>query len=228
MADVIKGFKGFDKDMKCKGFQYEVGKEYKCDKAKACETGFHFCENPIDVFSYYAPNDSVFAEVEGSGKTDKHVDDSKIACTHIKIGSKIIISAIIEAAIKFTFSRAKWSNGNTVNKKSGAASATGERGAASATGWSGAASATGERGAASATGEIGAASATGEQSIACGLGYRCMARGALGCWLVLAERESYIKSFTIKSVKTAKVDGKKIKADTWYTMTDGKFVEVKE
>jgi len=87
----IKGVKGFDKNMQCQGFQYAEGKSYETAKAKCCETGFHFCENPLDVFSYYAPGESVFHAVEGSGESDRRGDDSKVACTKIKIGAKIDI-----------------------------------------------------------------------------------------------------------------------------------------
>ena len=106
----------------------------------------------------------------------------------------------------------------------GAASATGNYGAASATGEFGAASATGNQGAASATGNYGAASATGKDSIACGLGYKCKAKGAKGCWLVLAERDEDGKILT---VKTACVDGKKIKENVFYVLEKGKFKEFK-
>ena len=87
--EIIKGYKGFDKDLKCLGFQYEVGKEYSTDKAVACKTGFHYCENPMDVLGFYAPCDDTetpnrFCEVEGSGDFDKSKPD-KICCTHLKI-----------------------------------------------------------------------------------------------------------------------------------------------
>jgi hypothetical protein len=93
----IKGYKGFDKDMKCRGFQYEVGKEYKHDgEVKACESGFHFCENPLDVFGYYDPSVSRYAEVVGEGKTDKDNNDSKVSCSSLKIGAEISLNAYIK------------------------------------------------------------------------------------------------------------------------------------
>ncbi|SCW63798.1 hypothetical protein SAMN05660484_02197, partial [Eubacterium ruminantium] len=87
----MKTFKGFKKDMTCRDFQYEVGKEYKTEKAVACETGFHACEYPLDCFDYYSPNDSVYCEVEQDGEISRHSDDSKIASTKIKIGAKLSI-----------------------------------------------------------------------------------------------------------------------------------------
>ena len=109
----------------------------------------------------------------------------------------------------------------------GAASATGLQGAASATGEQGAASATGLQGAASATGWRGAASATGDESVAAALGIESKAKGALGCWIVLAEwakDENY--NWHRKDVQCFKVDGKTVKPDTWYTLKDGRPVEV--
>ena len=233
MADKkIIAYKGFDKDLKCRDFQYEIGKKYKHNgDVEPCESGFHACEYPLDVFQYYNPAGSRFAEVEASGEIVPHED--KICCEKIKIKTELTLGALIQAAVKFTFDRVKWTKENHVEKEKeaasatgnyGAASATGNRGAASATGYRGAASATGYRGAASATGTCGAASATGKESIACGLGFRCKAKGAKGCWLVIAERDDYGR---ILLVRTVKVDGKDIKADTWYTLQDGQFVEAK-
>ena len=82
----IRGFKGFDKDLKCRSFQYEIGKDYEQEgEVKCCERGFHFCENPFDVFRYYSPSDSRYCEVEGDGNADKANDDSKVSTSHIHI-----------------------------------------------------------------------------------------------------------------------------------------------
>lgn len=94
-------YKGFDKDLKCRGFQYEIGKEYECENAVACETGFHACERPLDVFSYYPPASSRYCEVEQSGKTDANSDDSKVASTKIKIGAEIGIPGLVKAQIEY-------------------------------------------------------------------------------------------------------------------------------
>lgn len=80
------GFKGFDKDLKCRDYQFEIGKTYEHKgKVKACEKGFHFCENPLDVFSYYPPANSRYAEIEGDGDFDKDNSDSKVACSKLTI-----------------------------------------------------------------------------------------------------------------------------------------------
>ena len=100
MAEVIKAFKGFNRDMTCRDFQYEEGKEYETDKAEACECGFHASEYPLDVFSYYPPGTSVYHEVEQSGEMDKSESD-KVASTRIKIGARIDIAGIVKAAISY-------------------------------------------------------------------------------------------------------------------------------
>ena len=151
MAEVIKAFKGFNRDMTCRGFQYEEGKEYETDKAEACECGFHASEYPLDVFSYYPPGTSVYHEVEQSGKLDKSGSD-KVASTKIKIGARIDIAGIVKAAISYIKERIT----NENNAEPGKAATAGYRGAATA-GYRGAATA-GDSGAATA-GSYGAATA---------------------------------------------------------------------
>ena len=178
-------YKGFDKNFKCRGFKYKVGKTYQHDgEIKACESGFHACEYPLAVFNYYAPSASRFALVEAGGKIVQSGD--KIACEKIKIEKELFLDEVIKAAVEYAFSRAKKSKKTT------------------------------------ATGNQGAASATGNYGIACGLGYQCKAKGAKGCWLVLAERN---EKDEILSIKAAKVDGKKIKEDTFYILEKGDFKE---
>lgn len=180
---------------------------------KACNKGFHFCLHPLDVFGYYSPANGVMNklhEVEGSGYMDVGTDDTKIACSKIHIGAELNIKSIVDAAVKFTFDKCKWSKDK------------------SATGYQGVASATGNRGAASATGDRGAASATGKGSIALAAGKYCKAKGVLGCWIVLTERGDWNgETYPIISVKAFKVDGKIIKEDTWYMLVNGESVEVK-
>ena len=159
MSETIKSYKGFNKDMTCRGFQFEEGKEYEEEKAEACECGFHTCEYPLDVFSYYNPAESVFHEVEQSGEISRKDDDSKIASTKIKIGASINIAGLVKAAIEYTTKKVKKESDS--DSDYGASSATGNYGASSATGNCGASSATGDYGASSATGDYGASSATG-------------------------------------------------------------------
>ena len=242
MGETIKGYKGFNKDMTCRGFQYEEGKEYETDKAEVCEKGFHACEYPLDCFSYYTPAESVYHEVEQSGEISRKKDeDTKLASTKIKIGAKLSIAGIVQAAIEYTSSRAKKESDSDSRK--GASSATGDYGASSATGDYGASSATGDYGASSATGNCGASSATGykgassaedKDSIAVAWGYHGKAKGVLGSYLVLADWEGNERNYwtqelwSLKGAKMVRVDGEKIKENTFYTMVNGEIVEVSE
>lgn len=214
MEQKTKGYKGFDKDLKCRGFQYKVGETYKTDNAEVCETGFHFCENPFDVFSYYPPSCGKgvnrFCEVEGGGKIDKYCDDSKIACSEIKIGAEIKLDGIINAGVKFILDKAKLVNNKDTN--------TGNRSAATNTG---------DCSAATNTGYCSAASVEGKDSIAIAAGRDCKAKGAFGCWIVLTERGEWNgESYPILNVKAFKVDNLLVKADTYYMLVNGELKEV--
>ena len=159
MGNAVKSYKGFNKDMTCRGFQYEEGKEYEEEIVEVCDHGFHACEYPLDCLNYYSPNESVYHEVEQSGEIQKHNDDTKVASTKIKIGAEISIAGLVKAAIEYTVKRVNKEAESDENH--GASSATGYKGASSATGYKGASSATGNKGASSATGYKGASSATG-------------------------------------------------------------------
>ena len=159
MGEVIKAYKGFNKDMTCRGFQYEEGKEYETENAEACSVGFHACEHPLDCFGYYSPNESVYHVVEQSGDISKANDDTKVASTKIKIGAALNIAGLVKASIEYV--NARVDKTKKANERCGASSATGDYGASSATGDYGASSATGNCGASSATGYKGASSATG-------------------------------------------------------------------
>ena len=215
-TEVVKSYKGFDSNMQCRGFQFKVGETFTHDgPVAACEQGFHACEYPLDVLRYYAPAESQYAEVEQTGTIVRHADDSKVASSVIRIKASITLPALIQAAVDFTFARS-----NPEGEK-----ATGDRGAASATGYGGAASATGDRGAASATGDRGAASATGDSGAASATGKFGRAMGGDGCALFLVERDDNWNIIAVGSAIVGKTKG--IKANVWYTLTDGKFVEVK-
>ena len=172
MSKVIKSYKGFNKDMTCRGFQYKEGKEYETSRAVVCNEGFHACEHPLDCLGYYPPNTSVYHEVEQTGEfsSDSGSRDSKIASTKIKIGAKLSIAGLVQAAIDFTKSKTVTMQDATGYK--GASSATGDYGASSATGYCGASSATGYCGASSATGDCGASSATGYCGASSATGYK--------------------------------------------------------
>ena len=178
MGESIKTYKGFNKDMTCRGFQYEEGKQYEEESVEVCDHGFHACEYPLDCLYYYSPNESVYHEVEQSGEIQKHNDDTKVASTKIKIGAEISIAGLVKAAIEYTVKRVNkdaesdekhgassatgYKGASSATGNCGASSATGYKGASSATGYKGASSATGDKGASSATGDYGASSATGD------------------------------------------------------------------
>ena len=108
---IVKGFKGFDKDLKCRGFQYEIGKEYEENiEPKCCSQGFHFCEYPLDVFRYYDPANSRFCEVEEYGKIDKEDEDTKVSTNKIKIGAEVNFEKITKASIDFVYEHIKENN----------------------------------------------------------------------------------------------------------------------
>ncbi len=218
----MKAFKGFNKDLTCRGFQYEEGKEFHTEKAECCEEGFHACEYPLDCFGYYSPAQSVFHEVELSGDMDRRSDDTKVCATDIKIGARISIAGLVKAAIEFTMSK--------VNKE---AKSDERHGFASATGYRGASSATGYRGASSVSDPTGVAVAWGHEA---------KAKGCLGAHLILSDwryigekwfdgdyKTPYdVESWELAGAKMVQVDGEKIKADTYYRCVDGEVVEANE
>ena len=232
----MKAYKGFNRDMTCKGFQYEEGKEYKHDgPVKACEGGFHACEDPLDCFTYYAPGTSVFHEVELDGDLSKGDDDTKVASSIIKIGGRLDVFGIAKAHFDFVKARTNYEHTDpdkATAGDSGAATA-GYRGAATA-GKYGAATA-GEYGAATA-GEYGAATAgnggaaisrgtsvVGKEGVACARGNNVKVKGGIGAVLVLVEENEH--NYGIAAWKAEVVDGERIKADTYYKLEDGEFVE---
>ena len=253
----MKVYKGTDENMVCHGKQYVLGEMVTEEKAKLCECGLHACEMPLDVLNYYSPNRSRYFEAEADDVTDeRHSDDSKIVAKKMTLKAEIGIPGLVKAQVEYVKKQigfddaVKRANAEEENHTTGyqgaasatgdqgaasatgdrgAASATGNRGAASATGYQGAASATGNRGAASATGDWGAASATGKSGVALAAGLECKAKGALGCAICCVERGKWDgEMYPILAVKAAIVDGETIKADTWYMLKNGEFVEVVE
>ena len=214
----IKMYKGFDKDLKCRGFQYEVGQEYREENADLCHSGFHACENPLDIFKYYEPNKgSRYCEVELDEVSEqKASDDTKRCGKVIKIGAELSVAGICKAHFEYVTARCDPAKSNAAGDKEAASA--GSWGSASA-GYRGSASA-GESGSASA-GESGSASA-GENGIACCRGGKV--KGGIGCAICCAELDAKGNNIGIAA---AIVDGKNIKADTWYTVNNGQFVEVK-
>ena len=209
--NIIHSYKGFDKDLKCRGFAYEIGKDYEQHgSVKCCENGFHACEFPLDVFNYYAPGgNSRYCTVTQSGVTHKKGGDSKVASSKIHIEREIGLDGIIKAGVKFILDKVNWKNQKESN-----------------TGYRSAATNTGDQSAATNTGNYSAAKVSGKESIAIVTGKDSKAAGALGDWIVITERGKWNgDTYPIKEVKAFKVDGEKIKADTFYKLVDGEAVE---
>ena len=218
----MRAFKGFNKDLTCRGYQYEEGKEFHTERAECCDTGFHACEYPLDCFGYYDPAHSVFHEVELSGEMDKSGDNTKVCATDIKIGARLSIAGLVKMAIDFTM--------NKVNKEAGSD----ER--------HGFASATGNCGASSATGYKGASSVSDPTGVAVAWGHEARAKGCKGAHLILSDwkyvgvrysdgdyMDPYDKeSWELTGAKMVVVDGEKIKEDTYYRCIEGEIVEVTE
>ena len=222
MEQKIKAYKAFDKDLSCRGFKYEVGKEYEeTGDIKACEKGFHACPYPLDVFSYYTPAGSRFCEVEQSGKIDDSESD-KVCSSKIRIGAELDIRGLVKAAVSYVKERCT----NECNAKPGKPATAGDGGAATA-GYRGAATA-GNRGAATA-GDSGAATArgkasTGSNGLSVARGKNVQVKGGIGAILVIAEERD--DTYDIVDWKAVAVDGEVVKADTWYRLENGELVEV--
>ena len=238
MEQKIKAYKAFDKDLSCRGFKYEVGKEYEeTGDIKACKKGFHACPYPLDVFGYYAPAGARFCEVEQSGKIDDSESD-KVCSSKIRIGAELDIRGLVKAAVSYVKERCT----NECNADPGKPATAGDSGAATA-GYRGAATA-GNRGAATAgdygaatAGDSGAATAgyygaatargkasTGSNGLSVARGKNVQVKGGIGAILVIAEEKE--DTYDIVDWKAVLVDGEVVKADTWYRLENGELVEV--
>ena len=206
----MKAYKGFDKNMQCRGFQFEEGKTYHEDEAELCEKGFHACENPLDVFCYYSPGkNSIYREVELEDVSEeRNSDDTKVCAKTIKIGAKLDVAGLCKAHFEYVSARCNPANGRVAGDKESAAA--GNWGSAAA-GYKGSA----------AAGKQGSAAA-GKQGIACCRGGKV--KGDMGAVLALSELDDNGNNISAKAVV---VDGKTIKVNTWYTLKNGEFVEAR-
>ena len=236
-------YKGTDKDMKCRGGQYELGKKCEEEEANLCNKGFHGCEYPLDVFSYYAPADSRFFVADLDGVADEtESDDTKRVGTKIKLKAEIGITGIVKAAVEYIKEKADSSNNQTGDRSAAintgnwsaatntgyrsAATNTGNWSAATNTGYRSAATNTGDCSAAINTGDCSAATVDGKDSIAIVTGVDSKASGVIGCWLVLTNRGGWNgDTYPIKEVRAVKVDGDTIKPGVFYKLVDGEVIE---
>ena len=215
----MKVYKATDKDMKCRGFQYELGKTAEVEgDIELCEKGLHACEMPLDVLGYYAPGDgSRYFEAELEEVSDeKRSDNTKRVGKKLTLSAEIGIPGLVKAQVEYVKAQCDFDN---AIKKANAEKNN------HATGESGAASATGERGAASATGERGAASATGKGCVAMTTGFYGRVMGEIGNAIVCVERGD---NGEIAAILAGIVDGETLKPGVWYTVKNGQWVEVQE
>ena len=216
-------YKGFDKDFKCRGFQYEVGNTYETDDDIACcNRGFHACESPMEVFDYYDMLTSRFAEVEQSGKIDKEAASTKTCSSRIKIKAELKLADIINLGVEWLkeiTSPSKIEANNTSND--GDSAKIGSSGDYAQIGSSGYCAQIGSSG---NSAQIGS---SGQDSVIMCAGHDSKAKAAIGSWITLAEWKRIEDVWKPICVKTEQVDGKRIKADAYYRLIDGKFEEVK-
>ena len=259
---VITSYKAFDKNMQCRNFQYEVGKEYEMDgEIKCCNRGFHACKSPMEVWDYYDMLNSRYAEVEQSGKIDKEGNSTKVCSSHIKIKAELKLADIIKVGVEWlkdvtSPSKVKTDgalNDNGDRKKqigssgdytkigssgnyaqigsSGDYAQIGSSGDSAQIGSSGNSAQIGSSGNSAQIGSSGyyaKIDSTGEDSVIMCAGNKSKAKAKIGSWITLAEwKWSDEKNHNVPAcVKTEYVDGENIKADTWYQLKNGKFVEV--
>ena len=252
---VITSYKGFDKNMQCRGFQYEVGKEYEMDgEIKCCNQGFHACKSPMEVWDYYDMLDSRYAEVEQSGKIDAGENSTKVCSSRIKIKAELKLADIINIGVEWlkditSPSKVKADgvlndNGNRRKQigssgdyaqigSSGDSAKIGSSGYSAKIGSSGDYAKIGSSGdyaQIGSSGDYAQIGSTGEDSVIMCAGNSSIAKAKVGSWITLAEWKwsDEEKRDVPVCVKTEYVDGDNIKADTWYQLKNRKFVEVNE
>lgn len=215
----ITSYKGFDNNMQCCGFQYEVGKEYEMDgEIKCCNRGFHACKSPLEVWDYYDMLNSRFAEVEQSGKIDEEEKSTKICSSRIKIKAELKLADIINIGVEWLkdiTSPSKVKTDGELNDNGDRRKQIGSSGYYAQIG---------------SSGDSAQIDSTGEDSVIMCAGNSSIAKAKVGSWITLAEwKWSDEKKRDVPvCVKTEYVDGVNIKADTWYQLKNGKFVEVEE
>lgn len=200
----IIAYKGFDKDFKCRDFQYEVGKTYEMDgDIECCSRGFHACESPMEVFDHYGMLSSRFAEVEQSGKIDKENNSTKTCSSRIKIKAELKLADIINLGVE-------WLKEITAPSKIKANNSSND----------------GDYAKIGSSGDYAKIDSSGQNSVIMCAGCNSKAKAAIGSWITLAEWKRIGGVWKPICVKTEQVDGKRIKADTYYKLIDGKFEEV--
>ena len=206
----VKGFKAFKKGLVCNDYKYEIGKEHVHEgDIKLCLSGFHFCLNPLDVLDYYPLLDTEFAEVEATGKVIH--EDNKSVTDKIVIKTKLELPAFIKASIDFVWEQCKLEVKDFISKaigrKEGKLAASGDDSQLAASGYS------------------SKLAASGHSSVVASIGVNGVASGIKRSWIVLAEYEWDGKYYKPLCVKTAQIDGEKLKENTYYKLEKGEFVD---
>ena len=224
MSETIKGYKGFNKDMTCRGKQYKENTTYEENGTDICSAGvMHFCKNPWDVLNYYPiVNDnceiSEFADVEAQGELFEQED--KCATTKLHIGAKLGLKGFVKACIDFTLEKTKYESKDAElsNDISGDLAQIGSSGYSAKIG---------------SSGDSAQIISEGKNSVVMAAGYNSVAKAKVGSWITLAEwvdtgevNEIGYRIYIPKCVKTECVDGERIKEDTFYKLVNSKFVEV--
>ena len=240
--DAVKYYKGFNRDMTCLGFQYKEGETYTTDEAKLCRSGFHACENPLDCFSYYNPSESVYHEVELSDVSEeKSNDDTKVVAKKIKVGAELSVRDLCKAHFEFVKSKTVTSergkdkanlvgeNRSSLSAQDGSSLSAQNRSSLSARNWS---SLSAQDGSSLSAQNRSSLSAQDWSSLSAGhdcvlAAFNSKAKAGVGSLIALAKREWSGDRYEVVDFAAGIVDGEKIKADTWYTVEDGKLVEVK-
>ena len=218
-------YKGFDKDLKCKGFQYEVGKTYETDDAILCNKGFHACEAPLNVWDYYPPTDgNRFCKVDMDDVSPQRDSDTKRVSKKITIGAEIGIPGLVKAHVEWVKEQT-----NDCDALSGDAAKIGSSGYAAQIGSSGDAAKIGSSGRYAQIGSSGddaiVSCDADHATVAC-VGKRGKIKAPIGTWITLAEYGDWDgDGFPCICVKSTQIDGKKLKPDTFYTLKNGEFVE---
>ena len=212
----IKSYKGFDKNLKCRDFQYEIGKEYEMDgEIKVCSRGFHACESPLEVFDYYPMIGSRFCEVEQDGNISKEDRGTKICSSKIKIKAELKLADMINLGVE-------WLEEITSPEKIKTSIKDNSSGDDAKIGSSGYGAKIGS------SGDDAKIDSTGEGCVIMCAGINSVAKASKGSWITLSEW-SYSdkkKRYIPVCVKTEFVDGEKIKADTYYKLAGGVFKEI--
>ena len=236
MNKPIKSYKAFDENMRCRGFQYEVGKEYDMNgDIECCKRGFHACESPMELWDYYDMLTSRFAEVEQSGKISAEGRTTKVCSSHIKIKAELKLADIINIGVEWLkdlTSKSKIKDDSTALNDDGFdKKQIGSSGNSAKIGSSGDSAKIGSSGYYAQIGSSGnyaKIDSTGEDSVIMCSGIRSVAKAKIGSWITLAEwkQDDRKGRWVPVCVKTERVDGIKIKPDTWYKLQDGEFFEV--